>query len=82
LNILGIDFEDWYHPQLIQSHIQTKEKKPSVINGIDKILDFLRKHDVYATFFVVGELLEIACFSYAGTNLRIVCWGLSWWSSG
>jgi polysaccharide deacetylase family protein (PEP-CTERM system associated) len=30
-----------------------------VINGIDKILDLLRKHETLATFFVVGELLEI-----------------------
>lgn len=57
MNILGIDFEEWYHPELIQRHIKT-QKKPSVINGIDKILDWLRKNDTYATFFIVGELLE------------------------
>jgi len=59
LNILGIDFEDWYHPELIKQNIKNEKHNPSVINGIDKILDLLRKHETLATFFIVGELLEI-----------------------
>ena len=59
MNILGIDFEDWYHPELIKRNIKNEKREPSVINGIDKILDLLRKHETFATFFVVGELLEI-----------------------
>ena len=59
MNILGIDFEDWFHPELIKRNIKNKKHNPSVINGIDKILDLLRKHETFATFFVVGELLEI-----------------------
>ena len=58
MNIIGIDFEDWYHPELVKRHIKDEKHEPSVLNGIDKILDMLRKHDVFATFFVVGELLE------------------------
>lgn len=58
MNILGIDFEDWYHPELIQRHIKTKNNIPTVVNGIDKILDWLRKNETLATFFMVGELLE------------------------
>jgi polysaccharide deacetylase family protein (PEP-CTERM system associated) len=58
LNLLGIDFEDWFHPELIQRHIITKKNKPTVVNGIDKILDWLRKNETFATFFMVGELLE------------------------
>ena len=59
MNILGIDFEEWYHPELIKQNISKEKRNPSVINGIDKILDLLRKHETFATFFVVGELLEI-----------------------
>ena len=59
MNLLGIDFEDWYHPELIQPHIKSKNNKPSVINGIDKILDWLRRNETFATFFMVGELLEV-----------------------
>ncbi len=55
---MGIDFEDWFHPELIQKTLDTTKKKPTVVNGIDKILDWLRKNDTYATFFMVGELLE------------------------
>src|SRR3989344_5247577 len=59
MNLLGIDFEDWFHPELIQRHITTKNNIPSVINGIYKNLDWLRKNETLATFFVVGELLEL-----------------------
>jgi polysaccharide deacetylase family protein (PEP-CTERM system associated) len=58
LNLLGIDFEDWFHPELIQRHITTKNNKLTVVDGIDKILDWLRKNDTFATFFMVGEILE------------------------
>ena len=58
MNILGIDFEDWFHPELIQKYITDETKHPEVIRGIHDILDLLRKKDTNATFFVVGELLE------------------------
>jgi len=58
LNILGIDFEDWFHPELIQKYISKKDNQPKVIEGIDRILELLRMYDTKATFFVVGELLE------------------------
>ena len=59
LNLLGIDFEDWYHPQLIKDNLPPGGKlEPKVIQGIDKILEWLRQNDTLATFFVVGELLE------------------------
>lgn len=58
MNLLGIDFEEWYHPELIQKVLTNEKRIPSVIKGIDKILDWLNHHDTYATFFVVGELLE------------------------
>ena len=59
MNILGIDFEDWYHPELIKKNITLDKKiEPSVIQGIDSILDWLQKNETLATFFVVGELLE------------------------
>ncbi len=58
MNILGIDFEEWFHPQIIQNYLDNRKHEPMIVNGIDKILDLLRLHDTYATFFVVGELLE------------------------
>ena len=58
MNLLGIDFEDWFHPQLIQETLTDEKRIPSVIKGMDKIIDLLQKHDTFATFFMVGELLE------------------------
>lgn len=58
MNIIGIDFEDWFHPQLVQNYITGMKREPTVIKGIEKILDLLRINETYATFFVVGELLE------------------------
>ena len=58
MNILGIDFEEWFHPELIQKVLKNETRSFEVVKGIDKILEFLRKHDTYATFFMVGEILE------------------------
>ena len=58
MNLLGIDFEDWYHPELVEPFVSEKEKKPAMFKGLDKILELLRKNDSQATFFTVGELLE------------------------
>ena len=58
MNILGIDFEDWFHPELIQKYISDNNNEPKVIEGTDRILELLRTCDTKATFFVVGELLE------------------------
>ena len=58
MNLLGIDFEDWYHPELIQKHVKNLKHEPTMFKGLDKIIEMLRKNDTLATFFVVGELLE------------------------
>ena len=58
MNLLGIDFEDWYHPELVEPFISEKEKKPTMHKGLDKILELLRKNNSKATFFTVGELLK------------------------
>ena len=58
LNLLGIDFEDWYHPQLVEPFVSKERKIPTMFKGLDKILDLLRKNDTKVTFFVVGEILE------------------------
>ena len=58
MNLLGIDFEDWYHPELVEPFVSEIEKKPLMFKGLDKILELLRKNDSHATFFTVGELLE------------------------
>lgn len=58
MNLLGIDFEDWYHIELVQKYFNPKKPESKIILGIDKILDLLQKNNTYATFFVVGDLLQ------------------------
>ena len=57
-NLLGIDFEDWYHPQLVQPFVKHLDHKPKMFHGLEKIIELLRKTETSATFFMVGELLE------------------------
>ena len=75
MNILGIDFEDWFHPELFQKHNTTNKNEPKVVEGIDKIIELLRKNETKATFFVVGELLEykpelLDCLLYTSPSPR------------
>jgi len=58
MNTLGIDFEDWYHPQLVSPYVSEEKRIPTMFKGLDKILELLRKNDCKATFFLVGEILE------------------------
>ena len=58
MNILGIDFEEWFHPELVKPFVKNTNKEMKVSRGIRKILDWLNENKTYATFFVVGEILE------------------------
>lgn len=58
MNLLGIDFEEWYHPQLVEPYVLEKNKIPVMHKGLEKILNLLRITETRATFFFVGELLE------------------------
>jgi polysaccharide deacetylase family protein (PEP-CTERM system associated) len=58
MNILGIDFEEWFHPELIKPFIKDHQKEFKISKGIKKILDWLNSNETFATFFVVGEIFE------------------------
>ena len=58
MHLLGIDFEDWYHPELVKKFVKDKKHEPIMFKGLDKIIELLRKNDTQATFFVVGELIK------------------------
>ncbi len=58
MNILGIDFEDWYHPELVNQYVSENKKKPIMAKHIDKILEWLNENETIATFFIVGELIK------------------------
>ena len=58
MHLLGIDFEDWYHPELVKPYVSEDKKIPVMYKGLERILDLLRKNEATATFFIVGELLQ------------------------
>ena len=55
---MGIDFEDWYHIELVKKYFKPDTPDSKIHLGIDKILELLKKNNTFATFFMVGELLE------------------------
>ena len=58
MNILGIDFEEWFHPELVKPFVKDKKKDFKITKGITKILEWLNKNQTFATFFVVGEIVQ------------------------
>jgi len=58
MNILGIDFEDWYHPELVKPYVNKSERKPIMGKHIDDVLEWLEENNTFATFFVVGDLIK------------------------
>ena len=51
MHTLGIDFEDWYHPQLVSPYVPEEERIPTMFKGLDKILELLRKMILKPLFF-------------------------------
>lgn len=56
-NALSIDLEDWYHPYLVQPHLQGNPMTPRVVEATEPLLALLKQHGVRATFFCVGEVV-------------------------
>jgi polysaccharide deacetylase family protein (PEP-CTERM system associated) len=86
-NALSIDLEDWYHPELVKRYAPA-DPEGQVENATGEILALLARHEVRATFFIVGDVArkhpelvktifrqghEIACHGMTHTPL----WDLS-----
>src|SRR3990172_5309902 len=56
INALAIDVEDWYHPELVRNHVDLTNVDGRVWESVPIILDLLIKHEVKATFFILGEV--------------------------
>lgn len=57
LNIITVDFEEWYHPEYVREK-KHENKKDNAPQDLRKTLDLLEKCKTEATFFVVGEIAE------------------------
>jgi polysaccharide deacetylase family protein (PEP-CTERM system associated) len=54
----SFDIEDWYHSQLIPRRDRHPHGEKVVRAGTEVILDLLKRHDVRATFFILGEVVR------------------------
>jgi polysaccharide deacetylase family protein (PEP-CTERM system associated) len=81
---LTFDIEDWFHPELVRTHVAKDDARTVVREGTGFILDLLRRHRTRATFFVLGDVVarhpdlirrivdeghELACHGYSHTSL-------------
>lgn len=56
-NALSIDLEDWYHPEFVRKRILFNPKS-QIIDSTTKIIKLLKKYNIKATFFVLGEIAK------------------------
>lgn len=60
-NVLSFDIEEWFHPEIFNNRLSEKEKNsflPGVERNVDFILNILNRHQVKATFFILGWVAE------------------------
>ena len=57
-NALSFDLEDWFHAELVRSHVMTERPQRRVPWAVEPILTLLQRYDVKATFFVVGDVMR------------------------
>lgn len=55
---VSFDIEDWYHSELIPGRGKLERGASVASAGTGMILDLLKKHEVRATFFVLGEVVR------------------------
>jgi len=53
---IGVDVEDWFHPELVRARVASGDARTVVERGTDALLERFARHDVRATFFLLGEV--------------------------
>lgn len=77
---LGIDVEDWFHPELVRDRVPAGDARSIVREGTGAILDLLRRRGARATFFVLGEVAARhpdLVRRIAGEGHEIACHGMT-----
>jgi polysaccharide deacetylase family protein (PEP-CTERM system associated) len=55
-NALTVDVEEWFHPELVRSHLPHGRPQSQIEQATLPLLDLFAAKGVKATFFVVGEV--------------------------
>lgn len=58
INALSIDLEEWYHAETLRLSGLAFERESQVVAATTPILDLLKRYNVHATFFTVGEVAQ------------------------
>ena len=54
--VFSIDVEEWYHLEYFKN--SKTDKKKSVMDGLHTFVKIVDKHNIKASFFIVGELIQ------------------------
>ena len=54
--VFSIDVEEWYHLEYFKNF--KTDKKKSVMDGLHTFIKIVDKHNIKASFFIVGELIQ------------------------
>ena len=54
--VFSIDVEEWYHLEYFKN--SKTDKKKSVMDGLYTFIKIVDKHNIKASFFIVGELIQ------------------------
>lgn len=54
--VFSIDVEEWYHLEYFKN--SKRDKKKSVMDGLHTFIKIVDKHNIKASFFIVGELIQ------------------------
>lgn len=54
--VFSIDVEEWYHLEYFKNF--NTDRKKSVMDGLHTFVNIVDKHNIKASFFIVGELIQ------------------------
>src|SRR5262249_36785281 len=77
---LGVDVEDWFHPELVRARVAPGDSRTVVERGTEVVLERLARHGAKATFFLLGDVAArhpALVRRIAGAGHEIACHGMT-----
>jgi peptidoglycan/xylan/chitin deacetylase (PgdA/CDA1 family) len=77
---IGVDVEDWFHPELVRARVPAGDARSVVERGTDALLEMFARHGVKSTFFLLGEVASRhpgLVRRIAGAGHEIACHGMT-----
>jgi polysaccharide deacetylase family protein (PEP-CTERM system associated) len=77
---LGVDVEDWFHPELVRARVPRDDARTVVERGTEALLERFARHGVRATFFLLGDVARrhpALARRIAGGGHEIACHGMT-----